>query len=410
MKRNSFYLSAFFVAFAFMVVLSACGDKPDTQSRDWRSAPWDAVEAAARGGTVRWYMYGGFAHVNKWVDTYVAGEMRQRYGITLERVPMDAGVFVNKLLAEKQAGAETGSIDLLWVNGENFKNLRQAGALFGPYADRLPNFNALVDPVLAGTDFGFPVEGYETPYGQAQFVFEYDMARTPPPAGFEELATWVREHPDRFTYPQPPDFTGSAFIRQAFYALTGGHEQYMRGFDQELFAANAPKLWAYLNDIKPYLWEQGRAYPQESAALDTLFQRGEVDMGMSYHPLHAQSKILEGTYPDTIRTFVMREGAIFNLHFTAIPFNASNIPAAMVLANFLLSPEAQLSKLAPENWGDFPCIDLNRLEPGVREAFLTMNLGAATLPAPELSAVAVPEIPSAYLEALEKGWEEHVLR
>ena len=354
-------------------------------------------------------MYGGFPNVNKWVDTYVAGEMKRRYDITLERVPMDAGVFVNKLLTEKQAGTASGPIDLLWVNGENFKKLKTANALFGPYAEQLPNYADHADKEQASMDFGFPVEGYETPLGQAQFVFEFDTARSDPPETFVDLPAWVREHPGRFTYPQPPDFTGSAFLRQAFYALTGGYEQYMLGFNQTLFDHNAPLLWAYLNDIKPYLWEKGQAYPKDGAALDTLFQRGEVDLGMSYHPLHAQNKILEGTYPKSVRTFIMAEGALYNLHFTAIPFNAANKPGAMLLANFLMSPEAQLSKLEPSNWGDFPAIDLGTLSSEMRAKFEAVDLGAATLPTDVLTSAAVPEIPSEYVEALEAGWEEHVL-
>lgn len=400
-----------FIACTLVFLLISCSsNSPESKEKDWLQAPWNEVVEAAKGTTVRWYMFGGFTHVNKWVDTWVAAEMQARYDVTVERVPMDAGVFVNKLLTEQQAGSMRGSIDLLWINGENFKSLRQANALFGPYAERLPNFIAHVDQKLASTDFGFPVDGYETPFGQAQFVFEFDTARADPPESIADLTTWVRQHPGKFSYPQPPDFTGSAFLRQAFYALTGGYEQYMQGFDQELFDSNAPKLWAFLNDLKPYLWEAGRAYPKDSAALDTLFQRGEVDLGMSYHPLHAQSKILEGTYPRSVRTFVMDEGSLFNLHFTAIPFNAANTPGAMLLADFLLSPEAQLAKLQPQNWGDFPAIDLETLPSEMRVAFADVDLGPATLSAKVLATTAVPEIPTQYLEALETGWEEHVLR
>lgn len=394
--------------------ISAAPDATATSEIDLLTAPWTEVEAAARGGVVRFYMYGGFAHTNRWVDTWVAAEMQARYGVTVVREPMDASVFVNKLLTEKQAGREEGSIDLLWVNGENFKNLKEADALFGPYAERCPNFHKHVDAKLAGSDFGYPVHGFETPYGQAQFVYEYDTARADssasgPPADFPGLLEWAKANPGKFTYPQPPDFTGSAFIRQAFYALTGGHEQYMHGFDQDLFDANAPRLWAWLNELKPYLWQEGRAYPKGSANLDTLFARGEVDLCMSYHPLHAQSKILEGTYPSTVKSFVFADGSIFNLHFTAIPFNAPNKAAAMVLANFLMSPEAQLSKLEPVHWGDFPAINLDTLDSVQQGRFQAVDLGAATLSAAELVKAAVPEVPSAYVEALERGWEEHVL-
>jgi putative spermidine/putrescine transport system substrate-binding protein len=372
---------------------------------------WADIEARARGSRVRFYMYGGWAHVNAWVDGYVARRLAELHDITLVRVPMDAAVFVNKLVTEKAAGKESGSIDLVWINGENFRNAREADLLLGPFAGRLPNFRNYVDPVTVIHDFGFPVDGYEAPWGRAQFVFEYDSARTPdPPRSFAELAAFARANPGRVTYPQPPDFTGSAFVRQAFYAVTGGHEQYMGGFEAGLYARKAPLVWDYLNDIKPWLWQKGRTYPRDSATLDTLFGRGEVDLNMSYHPSHAASKIKDGTYPDTVRTFVMEEGTLFNTHFTAIPANSPNKAAALVTANFLLSPEAQLSKYDPENWGDFPAVDLARLPDEWRARFADIDLGRATLDPGRLAAAGVPEIPSRYLERLEEDWDRFVLR
>ena len=391
-------------------MLTACSDQPQTPAASVLDQDYAQLEQAARGSEVRWHMWGGSAQINQWVDTYVAGEMKKRFDMTVVRVPMDAPVFVNKLLTEKAAAKTTGTMDLLWINGENFKNARQAEVLLGPFADKLPHFQQYCDPEKSAHDFGFPVDGYEAPYGRAQFVFEYDQARTPtPPLSLAALKDWIIANPGRFTYPEPPDFSGSAFLRHVFYATTGGHQQYMNGFQADLYAQNAPLAFAWLEEVKPYLWQQGQTYPKDAAALDTLFARGEIDMGMSYHPSHAQMKILEKTYPDTVRTFVLSDGAIFNTHFTAIPFNAPNPAGAMVLANFLLSPEAQLSKFRPENWGDLPALAMDRLSDADRAAFAQVDLGPATLTAATLAAAAVPEIPSEYLEALEKDWSRRIL-
>lgn len=393
-----------------VLMLTACSDQPQTPAASVLDQDYAQLEEAARGSEVRWHMWGGSAQINQWVDTYVAGEMKKRFDMTVVRVPMDAPVFVNKLLTEKAAAKTTGTMDLLWINGENFKNARQAEVLLGPFADKLPHFQQYCDPEKSAHDFGFPVDGYEAPYGRAQFVFEYDQARTPtPPLSLAALKDWIIANPGRFTYPEPPDFSGSAFLRHVFYATTGGHQQYMNGFQADLYAQNAPLAFAWLEEVKPYLWQQGQTYPKDAAALDTLFARGEVDMGMSYHPAHAQMKILEKTYPDTVRTFVLSDGAIFNTHFTAIPFNAPNPAGAMVLANFLLSPEAQLSKFRPENWGDLPALEMDRLSDADRAAFAQVDLGPATLNAATLAAAAVPEIPSEYLEALEKDWSRRIL-
>jgi putative spermidine/putrescine transport system substrate-binding protein len=406
--RRVFVLAA--AALLLATALPARAGRDGEIRKALQRGDFQAVEAMAEGQTVRFYMFGGFAHVNRWVDTYVAENLKSRHGVTLKRVPMDASVSMNKLITEKAAGKEDGSIDLVWINGENFRNAMQAGLLFGPFVRSLPNFQ-YVDPATAAYDFGYPVRGHEAPYGKAQFVMEYDAGRiAEPPRSVEALKQWIKAHPGRFTYPRPPDFTGSAFIRQVFYALSGGHEQYMDGFDQELYDRRAPKLWAWLNEVAPYLWREGRAYPRDSAMLDTLFSRGETDFSMSYHPAHAQTKIKEGVYPDSVRTYVFQSGSIYNTHYTAIPANSPRKAAALVAANFLLSPGAQLAKYKPSNWGDYPVLDLSRLPEAWREKFRAVDLGPATLPARVLEKAAVPEIPSAWLEALEDGWERHVLR
>lgn len=102
------------------------------------ASSFEEVVKKAENTTVRFVMWGGSSSINKWVDTYVTAEVMKRYNIKLVRVPADASVFVNKLLSEKNSGSVKGSMDLLWINGENFKNAKEKGLLWGPVADRLP--------------------------------------------------------------------------------------------------------------------------------------------------------------------------------------------------------------------------------------------------------------------------------
>ncbi len=303
----------------------------ETASGEILSRSFDEITADARGREVRFYMWGGSDTVNRWIDGYVTEEMQSRYGIELRRIPMDASLFINKLLTEKQAGREVGTIDLVWINGENFRIAREGGLLLGPFVDLLPNYRKYVDPSTVATDAGFPVEGYEAPWGRAQFNMVVDTARVPEyPTDFADLLSWVKENPGRFTYPQPPDFTGSAFIRQAFYARTGGYAQYIDGFDRDLYEAKVPALWDYLNALEPYLWQEGNSYPRDLANLDALFERGEVDFTMSFTQTTAATRIANGRYPASVTSFVMTDGSLFNTHFTAIPFNAPNPAGAIV--------------------------------------------------------------------------------
>jgi len=375
---------------------------------------WPQVLDAARGQTVDWYMYGGFASANAYVNGYVAPQVEARYGITLRQVPVkDIAEVVGKILIEKQAGKTAGGeVDLMWINGENFRTCKRNHLLFGPFADLLPN-QKLVDwrrPSVAN-DFGEPVEGYESPWGSAQVVMIYDSKRTPhPPQTMGDLLAWINTHPGRFTYPAPPDFTGSVFVRQVFYHVSGEVNYWQGDFDAQRFAEAAAKTYQVLNDIAPNLWRQGTTYPQSPVQLHHLLADGEVDFAISYHPAKASEMIQHGLYPDSVRTFVFKEGTISNTHFVAIPFNAADKKAAMVVADFLISPAAQLQKADINVWGDLPAIDIQRLDAGWQEKFRNLPRGIATLSNEVLQSHQLPEPPSEILIRLEKGWDQHVLK
>ncbi|MBI9102885.1 MAG: ABC transporter substrate-binding protein [Spirochaetales bacterium] len=401
------------VALVLVILLFSCTGE---DKGEFSFTNYSELEKTAMGSTVSFYMWGGSPQINTWVGDHLGRVLQEKYEITLKMVPLnDASEFINKLATEKLANLESGSADLIWINGENFKNARQADLLYGPYVENLPNFDAFTDSTVGEYDFGFPVQGYEAPYGKAQFVFEWDSASfDTPPASFSELKDWIKANPGRFTYPQPPDFTGSAFLRQLFYETSGGWEQFFEGFDGEnidleLFQKHEQKLWDYLNEIEPFLWQEGRSYPKTITVLETLFSSGEVDFAMYYSPSHASGKILEGEYRESVRTFVMDGNSISNTHFTAIPFNAPNKAGALVVSNLLLSPEVQLSKADPVNWGDLPVVSYQKLSEAQKGEFDELDFGVATLPVSVLSSNSVPEIPSGYVELIENGWEANVL-
>jgi len=375
---------------------------------------WPQIVKRARGQTVDWYMYGGFSSTNEYANGYLAPRLNELYGIKLRQVPIkDIAEIVNKVLVEKQAGkVEGGEVDLMWINGENFRTCKKNDLLYGPFAEGLPN-QKLVDwkRSSVSNDFGEPVEGLESPWGSAQVVMIYDSKRIPdPPRTVGDLLAWIQKNPGRFTYPAPPDFTGSVFVRHVFYHMAGDVNAWQGNFSEQDFKTAAAKTYQALIELAPSLWRQGTTYPQSPVQLHQLLADGEVDFAISYHPGKASEMIHDGLYPDTVRTFVFKEGTISNTHFVAIPFNASDKEGAMVLANFLLSPEAQLKKADIEVWGDMPAIDIRRLEPDWQEKFKNLPRGIATLSDKELQTHQLPEPPSKILIRLEKGWDEHVLK
>ena len=57
----------------------------------------------------------------------------------------------------------------------------------------------------------------------------------------------------------------------------------------------------------------------------------------------------------------MRDGSLSNIHFVAIPYNSPHLDSAKLVANFLLSPEAQAKKQQTAVWGDSSVLDLSQL-------------------------------------------------
>ena len=375
---------------------------------------WNDALNLAKGQTVDWYMWGGSPSVNSYVNGYVAEEVKKRYDITLRQVPVkDIAEVVSKLVVEKQAGKiNGGSVDLMWINGENFRTCKREKLLYGPFADLLPNqkYVDLSNPSIIN-DFGTPVEGLESPWGSAQVVMIYDSARmTDPPRTISDLLAWIKAHPGRFTYPAPPDFTGSVFIRHLFYHISGSVKKWQKHYSDTELAEAAQATYALLNELKPSLWRKGSTYPDSPVRMDTLFADGEIDFSFSYHQASASRNIVDGVFPDTVRTFIFQEGTIANTHFVAIPFNAQDKAGAMVVANFLLSPEAQIKKADLNTWGDFPIISTAKLSPEQQAALSSLPRGRATLSDEELQAHQLPEPPSRILIELEKGWEKNVLK
>lgn len=400
------------------LALSACSSEEAGNAKDADSLltdDWNVVQDAAKGQEVNMYMWGGSDNINDYLDEWVAPRMKEEYGIELKRVPMnDAQDIINQLLDEKVAGKTDGSMDIVWINGENFKAAKENGLLWGDFTGQLPNFNDYVDAEApeVSEDFGEPVEGLEAPWGKAQFVLVHDENEFGnPPRSMSELAEWVKQNPGQFTYPAPPDFTGSAFVRQVLYETTGGHEQYRQpAADIEDLEERLEPMWQYLNSIEPYLWREGATYPESLAKQDQLFASGEIGMTMSYDPALAASEVLKGRFPQSTRTYLLDGGTLSNTHFLSIPFNASDKAGALVAINELMSPAAQTAKLSPENWGDLTALDLEKLSPEQQQAMNEVDLGEATLSIEELEQNRLPELSSDYIDIIEEGWTEHVAK
>ncbi len=368
---------------------------------------WPAVLEAAKGQTVYWHAWGGDPKINAFI-AWVGEQAEARYGVTLEQVKLASTAdAVATVLAERQAGQDAdGSVDLIWINGENFAGMKSEGVLFGPFAESLPNW-PLVD--VAGKpatvmDFTEPTEGYESPWAMAQLVFEHDSARLPdPPRSAKALLDWARANPGRFTYPQPPDYLGTTFLKQALYAHVADPALLQSPADEASYEAVTAPLWAWLDQLTPHLWRSGQAYPANEPALGQLLADGEIDISFAFNPGRASAVIAAGELPETVRTFVWDGGTIGNASFVAIPYNAAHAAGAMVIANLLLDPEVQARAQDPAVLGFQTVLDVASLGETDRAQFDALDLGVATL-APADLGPALLEPHASWMTRIAEDW------
>jgi len=376
-------------------------------------ADWASVEQAAKGQTVYFNAWGGAPNINDYI-AWAGRELKTRYGVTLEHVKLDdTAKAVATVVAEKTAGQnEGGKVDLIWINGENFASMKDQGLLFAPgWADQLPNWS-LVDvenkPTIT-VDFTIPTEGLESPWGSAKMVFFHDTARDTQkalgrlPDSTADLVDWAKSNPGRFSYPAPPNFIGSSFLKQVLLETVGDRSKLLQPVVDAEFETVAAPLFERLDALHPNLWRSGRAYPKNYPAMVQLMADGELDIMFAFNPAEASNAIAQNKLPDTVRSFTFSGGTLGNTHFVAIPYNASAKAGALVAANFLLSPEAQARKQDPTVWGDPTVLSVAKLEAGDRKRFEALDLGIATLKPEDLGPM-LPEPHPSWMTAIEKEW------
>jgi len=393
MKLNA-KASSLVVAVLLAMTIAACGsggsgnqaaDSPDPAS-------YGEIASEARGQVVRWWMYGGDPRFNAFVDDVVT-PAASKEGVRLVRVPItDTADAVKRVVAEERAGKSSGGgVDLIWINGENFASGKEVGLWRKGWADGLPNRELTdTESVLLSQDFGVDVDGQESPWSRAGFVFAYDgKEASEPPSSFPELLEYAKANPGRFAYPAPPDFTGSAFVRQVVQRL-GSTEAAM----------------AYLRELKPSTYAKGKIQPKSEQELSQLFANGKVDFSMSYNSNFIDNAVLQGQFPESTRPFLIGDGALQNASFVTIPANASSPQGAQVVSNLLLDPSIQARMQNPKIVGMLSVLDSDKLNAAqaaklapTKSPFLLRSLGT---PLNELPVAEVSKIDDAWIQQVQR--------
>lgn len=350
--------SLFFVIL-FFTILGACS--PDSTQNDPRELDWEELEEQSEDTKVTMMMWMGDPFINNYMNGYVKPEVKERLGVELEIVNGQGTQVVSTLMSELESRRSQSQIDMMWINGETFYQLRQIDGIFGPFTESLPNMQYVdLENPFIGVDFQQPVDGYEAPWGNVQFTMIYDPDKVSnPPQNFEEFQEWVRQNPGRFTI--TTDFSGMTLLKSWMLAIPEDPDVFYGEFDEDVYREYSSRLWEEVNSIKSDFWRSGETFPNSVAQLHQLFSNGEVAFTMSNNDSEVDNKITEGVFPEDSRAYVFESGTIQNSHFLGIAKLSSNKAGAMAVINFMISPEAQFEKMKPEVWGDGTVLSMGKL-------------------------------------------------
>lgn len=315
---------------------------------------WEQIEQSAEGQTVYFHAWGGSQEINNYIR-WAGQQLNQQYGITLKHVKVtDIAETTTRLIAEKAAGKNSGgSVDMVWINGENFKSMKSNELLFGPFVEQLPSWQYVDKSLPVDSDFSEPTEGLEAPWGVGQLVFIHDKKKlNNPPASFNELLSYAKAYPNRVSYPKPPEFHGTSFLKALLIELTNNDQALSQPVNPADFQQVTASLWRYLDEFHPVAWRKGQHFPSGTAETLQLLDDGQLDLAITFNPNAIFSAQANGTLAQTTAAYAMEAGALSNIHFLAIPWNANASEGARVAINFLLSPQAQSRKGDLTIWGD----------------------------------------------------------
>ncbi|MGR5058011.1 ABC transporter substrate-binding protein [Vibrio rotiferianus] len=318
------------------------------------SEEWQKIEQQADGQTVYFHAWGGSQEINRYIQ-WVGKELKSRYNVTLNHVKVtDISETTTRLIAEKAAGKNSGgSVDMVWINGENFKSMKDNQLLFGPFVDGLPSWQYVDKTLPVDIDFSEPTDGLEAPWGVGQLVFIYDeKTLNNPPSSYAEMLSYAKAFPNRLTYPRPPEFHGTSFIKSLLIELSNNDPALQKPVTDESFKTVTQPLWAYLDEFHKVAWRGGKQFPGGTAETVQLLDDGQIDLAVTFNPNAVYSAQSSGNLAESTKAYAMDAGALSNIHFLAVPWNANARAGAQVAINFLLSPEAQSRKGDINIWGD----------------------------------------------------------
>lgn len=375
---------------------------------------WRLMEESASDTVVTIALDHSDDQVLEWLKDTYASYLKTNYNMTLKVIEQPLAKTFDGLKQDKIGEVDPGEIDIiLFESAIDFKTAYQAGYLYGPFTDKLPEIGSDVDSGDLNFMYraGIATQGYNVPYGtkQLSFIYNEDVFYEKPET-YDALIETIETYKGQFTYPNPKtSVEGAAFVA-GFVAQNVDLEPFLTGtLDRTKFTqAITPGLNA-LKALSPYLYNGGASYPASIEELDDLFNNGALMMSMSMDYNYATDRLKEYEYPENASTFVIPSGVATYIESASIAFNSPNKSGAIVALNALLSPEMQASKLNPKDWGSLSIYTSDFTPKESLDQLKAIKLKATTVKYDDFMTAQMPEFTPEMMTVLIEAWQTIVM-
>ena len=395
--------------FVLAVLMSGCAETDIVENSSISAREWDLLVESAENTDVTLYYAQSDETLDMWLTREVVPSVREAYGIDLKPVRKEMAEVQEILLEHKLNEVEGGPVDMIYIQDDAFKNMMQSGLLYGPFLEKLPNYHANVNPedYEFAYEEGIPTGGYYLPVSRTQLAFVYDEdLLLDPPQTMDDFIQTLRTAPGQFSFPLPPDPAGTLFME----TFIGTYTDYEALFETEATrGAIAPLIQPALDQLqvlRPKLWRSGNEFPVSEQALDQLFYDGQVSFALTTDPNKASAYAKAEAYPYAARAFVMDGGTAGNNEGVVIAHNAANKSGAIVVANHMLSAQAQAYKYEPANGGSIPVVDTSIMPDEEARIVTRVSVKRSDIKQDELNTRRIPPMPEDVREVVTILWLE----
>ncbi|WP_442543576.1 extracellular solute-binding protein [Arthrobacter sp. KN11-1C] len=261
------------------------------------------------------------------------------------------------------ATEENKEPDFDLVDGGFVSKASAANLLTSVSSQTIPALNDVPQDVIkAGGTGGIPYRG-------SAVLLAYDTKTVAtPPKTLDDLLAWIKSNPGKFTYNSPKSGgSGGAFVATVLdkFVPADARAKMTVGYEKDL-----EKYWdqgfATLKDLNSSVFQSG-VYPNGNQQTLDLLAKGQISMAPVWSDQFITG-LTNGQIPSTVKaTQISNPSFTGGAAYLGIPKSSPRQEAALKLANFVLSPDAQTMII--KDMSGFPAISLGKLPADVKDKF-----------------------------------------